>query len=49
MNKKWRAQIQIKKVGKHLGRFDNKVDAARAYDEAAIALFGEFANTNFKG
>lgn len=45
--KKWQAQIGTKRTDKHyLGRFDNKEDAAKAYDEAAVKLFGEFACTN---
>jgi len=46
---KWRAYI--KKQGKqhHLGYFENKESAAKAYDVAAINFFGkEYANTNFK-
>ena len=30
----------------HLGRFDNAIDAAKAYNSKAIELFGEFANLN---
>lgn len=48
VSRKWTAYINIKKKGKHLGGFDNKEDAARAYDSYAREMFGEFANTNFE-
>jgi hypothetical protein len=35
-------------VNHYLGRYDDKEDAARVYDGAARALFGEFAFTNFE-
>lgn len=44
---KWRAQIQHNQVMKNLGRFENKEDAARAYDAAARERFGQFARLNF--
>jgi hypothetical protein len=43
----WRAEIQAAKVRHHLGIFTFEVDAAHAYDAAAIELFGEYARPNF--
>jgi len=44
---RWQATICKNKKKIYLGRFLDEVDAARAYDRAAIELFGEFAATNF--
>jgi len=44
---KWCAQIMIDYHQNHLGRFDNEIDAAKAYDKAALAAFGEYAYLNF--
>ena len=40
---RWRARI----ANKHIGRFREEIEAAKAYDRAALAMFGEFANLNF--
>lgn len=46
-SKKWRAQITKDYRDKHLGEFECEIDAAIAYDDAAMHLFGEFAYLNF--
>lgn len=42
----WTAKIKKDKRTRNLGSFDNEIDAARAYNVAALNLFGEFAYLN---
>ena len=43
---KWRAVVYLKKRQIYLGRFDSEIDAAIAYNNAAIKYFGDFARLN---
>jgi len=45
-NGKWRASIRVNKRLLHLGTFENEIDAAAAYNKAALLHFGEFAWLN---
>ncbi len=44
---KWRVGIKIAYRRIYLGSFDDIGEAARAYDDAARRLYGEFARLNF--
>jgi hypothetical protein len=46
-DKRWQVSIWLGGKQRALGRFQNLEDAARAYDNAARELFGEFARLNF--
>lgn len=46
-DRRWRAFIRVDRRQISLGSFRAEQDAARAYDDAAIREFGEFARTNF--
>jgi hypothetical protein len=43
---KWRARIGVNNKHIHLGRFENKLDAAKAYNDAAQKYFGQYARLN---
>jgi hypothetical protein len=46
-NSKWSARIRCDRKFYNLGEFDNQMEAAMAYDDKAVELFGEFACLNF--
>jgi len=46
-NSKWSARIRCDRKFYNLGEFDNQMEAAMAYDDKAVELFGEFAYLNF--
>lgn len=43
---KFVARISFNDNTKHLGYFDTDIEAAKAYNQKALELFGEFANLN---
>lgn len=49
LSNKWVAQIKFNGKQIKIGRFISELDAAHAYDNNALRLFGSFANINFKG
>lgn len=42
----WVSQIQLGGKNKHIGCYNNEVEAALAYNKKAKKLFGDFANLN---
>jgi hypothetical protein len=45
-NRRWQAQIKVNGKSVWLGSFRDEKNAARAYNEAALRYFGEFAHPN---
>lgn len=46
--KRWRASIETRNKSRCLGLFESEEDAARAYDRAALKIFGSHAYQNFE-
>ena len=46
-NGKWKAQIRVNDVNRPIDYFDDEVEAAYAYDDAAREVWGEEARVNF--
>jgi hypothetical protein len=46
---KWLVKINVSGKRIHLGIFTSEIEAAKAYDTAAIKYRGEYARTNLKG
>lgn len=45
---KWSSRLKCKGKTFNIGRFNNEIEAAKAYDLVAKEQFGNFANLNFK-
>ncbi|EEJ8889536.1 hypothetical protein PW88_004792 [Salmonella enterica subsp. enterica] len=46
--KRWVVYLKKDKKPIYIGTFKDKLEAARAYDEALVARFGAFAKTNLR-
>ena len=45
-SKRWKVQLKLHHRIEFLDKFDSEIDAAKAYNQAAIKYFGEFAKLN---
>lgn len=43
---RWRVRLCIDRKSKHIGYFDDEVEAAKAYNVAALNIYGEYAKLN---
>jgi hypothetical protein len=46
--RKWKAQVRVNGQIQYLGYFTDEEEAARAYDTAALATWGDYARLNFE-
>jgi hypothetical protein len=46
VSKVWKAQITVNNKTKYIGRYYTEIEAAEAYNKAALEYFGEFACLN---
>lgn len=40
--------IMVDRKAKHIGYYDDEIEAAKAYDSVAQELFGDYARLNFR-
>lgn len=44
---KWISSIQVNGKTQHIGRFDDEIECAKAYDKKCYEIYGEYAKLNF--